>query len=238
MKKSFWQIYIPLFIVTIAIVSYLLFLSLKEAAVVKSGDAITIKSEYSKLNGEIDADTNEAYIDVLLGDDNLYTYATNEDIKKLFDEGTGVVYFGYPESNEARNVVTILDEMVKTTTLDKIYYYNIRAIRSNVTLNDNDEVVLVKGSEFYYYLLDKLNKYLDYYMITGDNDKLVNSGEKRLYPATVVFVKKGEIVGVQIGTEKIQTDSNSPLTIKQQEELKTIYKGYLDQLSEACDELC
>ena len=62
---------------------------------------------------------------------------------------------------------------------------------------------------------------------------------KRLYFPTVVFIKDGKILNIHIGTLEEQTDPYTPLTEKQKDTLKNIYKtNILKTIDTKCDDKC
>ena len=74
-----------------------------------------------------------------------------------------------------------------------IYYYNIKPIRTTFSLNENNELVTNKGTDFYYELLQILDDYLDFYKLVSSDDKEIISEEKWLTPC-IIFVKNGKLV--------------------------------------------
>ena len=61
------------------------------------------------------------------------------------------------------------------------------------SLNENNELVTNKGTDFYYELLQILDEYLDFYKLVSFDDKEIISEEKWLNPC-IIFVKDGKIV--------------------------------------------
>ena len=107
-----------------------------------------------------------------VSDNNIYVYKDIDEILKILDNGTGIVYFGFPECPWCQAYVPMLDEVAKENGLDKIYYYNI--------YNDRKD-----NTENYKKIVEKLDEYLTY-----DNE-----GNKRVYVPAVIGVLRGKIVG-------------------------------------------
>lgn len=103
---------------------------------------------------------------------NYFVYRESEEIIKILENGTGVVYLGFPECKWCQAYVPILNEVADMEGLDKIYYYDILEDRKNNT-------------EEYQKMVKLLSDYLQY-----DDE-----GNKRIYVPAIVFVSKGEIVG-------------------------------------------
>lgn len=122
-----------------------------------------------------DNDTNDAkrfkeeYTEV--ADDNLFVYRDAEQIIKILEKGSGIVYLGFPECPWCQRYAKYLDEVAKENNIEKIYYFNIYEDRKNNTDN-------------YKKIVSILEKYLDF-----DEE-----GNPRVFVPDVTFVKDGEIV--------------------------------------------
>ena len=103
---------------------------------------------------------------------NVFVYRNLDEINKILENGTGVVYLGFPECPWCRGYIPYLNEVAINEHLDKIYYFNILNDRKNNTSGYKKTVQL-------------LNDYLKY-----DNE-----GNKRIYVPAVIAVNNGKIVG-------------------------------------------
>ena len=103
--------------------------------------------------------------------DNVFVYKDIDEIIKILEHGTGVVYLGFPECPWCKAYVVYLNEVAKENDVEQIYYYNILEARKNNT----DE---------YKKIVNILSDYLQY-----DDE-----GNKRLYVPSVIGVNDGEIV--------------------------------------------
>ena len=112
----------------------------------------------------------EEYTEVT--EDNVFVYRSIDEIMKILENGSGVVYLGFPECKWCQKYVKYLDEVSRKANLEKIYYFDILEDRKNNT-------------EEYLKIVSLLNEYLQY-----DDE-----GNKRIYVPTVVAVNNGEIVG-------------------------------------------
>ena len=107
-----------------------------------------------------------------LTDDNVFVYASVDEIIDTLENGNGVVYLGFPECQWCQRYVVYLNDVAKENNVDKILYYNIREDR-----NDN--------SENYLKIVDLLKDY-----IQDDED-----GNPRIYVPAIIFMNDGKIVG-------------------------------------------
>lgn len=149
----------------------------------KSGDSILIYEEY----GTISKDNKFQYMDVNAAIDFL-------------KEGTGIIYFGFPECPWCRAYVPILEKKAEENNVDVIYYCNIREIRENNTKEYQELVGIIKD---YLYEDDK--------------------GAKRVYVPDVYFVSKGQILGHNNDTSIIsggETEKYYTKEVRQELELK------------------
>lgn len=105
-------------------------------------------------------------------DDNVFVYKNVDEIIKILENGTGIVYLGFPECPWCGEYVIYLNKTAKDNDLDKIYYYNILDARKNNTKE-------------YQKIVELLSDYLGY-----DDE-----GNKRVYVPAVMAVNSGVIVG-------------------------------------------
>ena len=94
-------------IVVILIGSSLYFLTPQKEKKLENKDGEKFSSEYKELSK-----------------DNIYTYRKYEEIEKILEHGTGLVYLGFPECPWCQRYVVYLNEVAKEQGLEKIYYYN------------------------------------------------------------------------------------------------------------------
>ena len=183
-------------------------------------DAIKFKREYEEFNGQTYKDTEIAYFDVNLKAKNLFVYVTEDEAVKFLEEGTGVIYFGFPQCPWCRTLVPYLQEVGAKYGVKDIKYLNILDIRDTYKVEGKKAVVDKEGTENYYKLLDLLDKHLRKFTIADDDNKSYDTGVKRLYAPTTVVVKKGKIVGFLEGTVETQAKF-VPLTDDEIKELKS-----------------
>lgn len=163
-------------------------------------DAIKFKTEYEAFNGKKYDNTDIEYFTVKLESDNLFKYVTPSKAVKLLKEGTGIIYFGFPQCPWCRTLVPYLEEAARVNGITEIYYLNILDLRDSYKVENKKAVIDKEGSKQYYEILDILDKYLNDYYITDENGKKYDTGVDRLYAPTTVVVKKGKIVSFHEGT--------------------------------------
>lgn len=238
MKKEFLKYYVLGLVCFCAILTFLyLQKSSHDDSDATLNSNTKFKDEYTAYNGKENNGRNYPQVDI--SDDNVYYYASEDEIRSLFeDKKTGVLYLGFPTCPWCRNMVPVLNEAGKYYGIDKIYYYNIKEIRSSYSFDSDNKLVKQEGTELYNYLLTKLDSFLADYSVTDNNNKSVKTGEKRIYAPTVVFIKEGEVKGIVEGTVDSQKDPYILLDETQRKELYDKYLEYFNKLAEVCDEKC
>jgi len=148
-----------------------------------------------------------------VGEDNVFVYKEVDDIIKIMEHGTGIVYLGFPECPWCQAYVPYLNEVAAKNEITKIYYNNI--------LNDRKE-----ETEEYKKILELLQDYVEY-----DNE-----GNKRIYAPTVIFVSNGKIVGMDSETAKDTKGYKNPEEYWTDKRVKAL-KERLDKYSKLAKEV-
>jgi len=68
-----------------------------------------------------------------VSEDNVFVYRDVDQIIRIMEKGTGVVYLGFPDCQWCQAYVKYLNEAALETGIDKIYYFNIYEDRLNNT---------------------------------------------------------------------------------------------------------
>ena len=130
--------------------------------------------------------------------------------------------------------------------IDTIYYINMKNERDAYEVKDGKLVYQkdekgndIKGEKGYFKLLEALDSYLDDYVVTDEDSKEYDTGEKRIYVPLIIFVNDGKIVGTHTSTVKSQESGYDELTDEEYDELNGIYAEYIKELVDNyCDEAC
>jgi thiol-disulfide isomerase/thioredoxin len=223
-KKTIIKIII--FLIILIVLSTILY-----TIIGSNNDNSRFKNEYENLNNT-KSENGKKYLNVEIPKENLVKYATYQDIMNLLKDGTGIIYFGFPECPWCRNAVPTLIKTAKKEEVSQIYYYNAKDIRDEKELKNGKIITTKDGTKEYKNLLKKLNNYLPEY--EGLNDKNI----KRIYFPTVIFVMGGKVVGSHTGTVDSQKNPYIQLTTKQQKELEKIYTENINKMYGVCDESC
>lgn len=203
-------------------------------------DALKFKEEYESLNDVVIEGTKYKYPSVEILKDNAVKYVTSEELLEVLDEGTGAVYFGYPNCPWCRSAVPVLIEAADEVGLETIYYLNVKDERDEIKVKEDGSLEVVKeGTEGYKKLLKRLDSVLLDYTLTDIHGNEVSANEKRIYVPLVVFIKDGEIVGYHLDTVASQKNPFEPLNEEQKNELMDTYINLMHKVvSNVCDSNC
>lgn len=150
--------------------------------------------------------------------DNLFVYSTGAEIIKMLQNGTGVIYLGFPECKWCQAYVPMLNEVAEENGIKKIHYFNILEDRKNNTST-------------YKKIVEILNENLLY-----DDE-----GNKRIYVPDVTIVNKGNIIGHDNESSVVTESDGTPKeywTKEKQETLKNKLKTYFEEINKGVCTSC
>ncbi len=146
--------------------------------------------------------------------DNVFVYRNKEEILSILKNGTGIVYFGFPECPWCQAYVKILNEVAMEEGLEKIYYYNI--------LNDRKE-----NTKFYQEVVEILQNILPY-----DEE-----GNKKIFVPEIIAVSGGTIIEHDNETSMIKEDI-TPDSYWTDDKLEKLQLKIKDMISSVMDSMC
>ncbi len=213
MKKQ--KSLIVLGILAVFLIGGVIYLFLTDDTLFINKDERNFRQEYEKLNGKATGREDRKYLSVTIPEKNWVQYTSTDEVLQLLEDGTGIIYFGFPECPWCRSLVPVLFSAMEEAKYQKLYYCNALEERDSKHLDETGTVVTdKKGSKNYAKILSRLADHLDSY------EGLNNEAIKRLYFPTVVFVKDGQVVDYHEGTIDSQKDPYQKLSDKQANELK------------------
>lgn len=231
MKEKILMIFVPVLCVLLAILAYLKFLG--NQTITK--DSIKFKEEYEEYNGKEVYGSKYQKLD--LNPNNPIKYSNYEEILDVIENKTGIIYLGFPECPWCRTILPVLFDVSKDNDINSIYYLNIKNERDSYVVEDGKLVYQldekgneIKGTKGYFKLLKALDKHLTDYTISFDG-KTYETGEKRIYAPTVIFVRNGKILGLHVSSIDSQENGFDKLNKKQKEELYNIYEEYILEMN-------
>lgn len=193
-----------------------------------NSDAIKFKQEYEQLNNKENESGTNKNRSITIPKNNPIIYAKAGDIiKKIQNEETFAVYFGFEECPWCRSVLPNLLKAASDLKIDKIYYVNIKDIRDTIEYKDGELKTQKSGTNDYYKLLKLLDNVLDEYKVTDDDNNEKNTNEKRIYAPNVVAVVNGKAEKLTSGISTKQTDAYMKLTDKMNKESYNDFKCVL-----------
>jgi len=155
-------------------------------------DALRFKIEHEVLNGEASPDNPERiFKEMYIPEDNPFRYVEYDEIIELLEDGTGIIYLGFPTCPWCRNFVPVLVEAAIEFGVEEILYRDILDDRNILELEDGEIVEVRAGDTGYYQLLEALGDIAPEY--TGLDDDSI----RRIFVPTLIFVKDGEVINFQ-----------------------------------------
>lgn len=151
----------------------------------------------------------------MVGEENPFVYRSLSEIIKILENGTGIVYLGFPECPWCNHYVAYLNEIAGEKNVDKIYYANI--------LNDRKE-----NTEEYQKVVKILSDYLQY-----DAE-----GNKRIYVPSLIIVEKGKILAFDDETAYDTKGHKTPEEYWEKEDLKGFKEKIKKMLSLVSNNVC
>ena len=82
-----------------------------------------IETDAIRFSKEYDLDDNE----------NVYKYATYDNVMDIIKNDTGIIYLGFPTCALCKEVIPVLNDVAKEKDVKEILYYNFKDIRDNNT---------------------------------------------------------------------------------------------------------
>ena len=221
-------------IVVIASIVYLIVINTDKENKTTVTDAEKFKTEYEKINGDINEKYNVVTREVDIPKDNPIVYISPENlVEKMDNKETFVVYFGFANCPWCRSVIETMFKVAKDYKINKIYYVDVSNIRDTYKLDeDNKPVVSTEGTSGYYKLLDKFSKVLEDYLLTDEDGNEVPTGEKRIYAPNIVGVINGEAKELETGISELQTDAYMDLTEEMKDDMYNKLKCVMKCVSE------
>lgn len=178
-----------------------------------AGEGSDFKTEYEQYNGKQN-DSGKTYRTVDIPSDNPMVTVTAEDVVKRIENGdTFYVYFGDALCPWCRSVIETAVSEAQKAGVSEIDYVDIWDSEGNEVLRDSYEVKDGKavqkqvGTEAYQTLLKDFDSFLEEYTVTDDNDQKYDTGEKRIYAPTYVYIKNGRAEKLVTGISEKQTDA-------------------------------
>ncbi|MEA4910599.1 hypothetical protein SDC9_07916 [bioreactor metagenome] len=150
--------------------------------------------------------------------DNRFVYRSAEEIINILKGGTGLVYLGFPECPWCQRYTVYLDEVAREQNLEKIYYYNVRQIRTDNTPEYQEMVALL-----------------------GENLDKDTEGNPRIFVPDLTAVKNGEIIAHDNSTSLLNSAVDGTPDEWWTEERVNSFKENLKKIIEPvniCYEVC
>lgn len=206
----------------------------------KKTDAYKFMTEYEDLNGK-KAKNGKKYRKLDISSDNRMIYSTAKEIVKKIDNNESfIVYFGFAKCPWCRTMVTNLVDLSMQKEMD-VYYVDILNIRDVKEYIDGEVKTTKEGDKYYMELLSRLDSVLDKYTLKDENGLAIvddegyeiETNEKRIYAPNVVAVVNGTAQKMVTGYSSLIEDPFDTLTEEMNkesiEQLECIFKCFEEE---------
>lgn len=146
-----------------------------------------------------------------VGLDNHFEVLDSEGALTFLENGTGILFLGFPENVWSTPIAEILDEVSKSENFSPIYYFNFLDERNSYHTN-----------------YQGILREIDDYLVTDD------TGELQLYAPLVVAISHGKVFFYDNDTAfmNYKTNPKSYWTEEKKSEKKEQYKEVLKRIKE------
>ncbi len=230
-KKIFIGIIFVTLVCTLIVIIMAITDKKEEVNNISNSDAIIFKNEYESLNNVKNGE--DVLQELSISEFNPVDIISEEEMINLLSDGTGIIYLGYADSLWSRSILPVLLSALDNMGIDKLYYLNIKNIRDEKQIVNNEIEIKTEGSNNYYKMLELLNDHLNPYYLVNSNNKQVDTKEKRIYAPTVIGVKEGKVASIY--NDIVDEDKYNPLNEELKEE---VYNKFLDIINKVYDEIC
>lgn len=163
-------------------------------------------------------------------ENNVFEKISAETAVNLLENGTGILYLGFPKCPWCQDLVPLLNESAKDNSINSVYYiedfFDMRP----------DKVENPKYQDEY----NKIVKIIEEYENKTNNQI---KEDNIIKVPLILFVKNGEIVGYQKGTvegHNLEKDENGEYFLRDltDDEKKEIRKNFYDLINEIYSNAC
>ena len=123
MEKKSLRVLAIIFLIVLGIILYFV---LMDKPLNTRNDALKFKEEYEIVNQNVNA------VQMNISEDNpiVYLESYKELDKNLKNKDDFILYLGFPTCPWCRNIIPVLFDSAKENNIDKVYYINVRELKS------------------------------------------------------------------------------------------------------------
>ncbi|MCL2445732.1 MAG: conjugal transfer protein TraF [Oscillospiraceae bacterium] len=202
---------------------------------VPTADMLRFQAEYEALNGTQNAAGTRTMKTIDIPEFNLISYITPEEILDIADNGTGLIFFSFPQCPWCRQMAPLLIDVALDMGLDVIHHIDMTTIRTTWELQDGVPVMTNPGHPYYQDLLVAFERVIEplplnpFHLVDEDGERH-NTEELRIFVPTVVAIRDGRIVDWHVYTSERSFPGNEgnyqwdALDADETAELREIYQ--------------
>lgn len=205
-------------------------------------DMLRFAQEYEALNRQQNAAGTRTMKTIDIPEYNLMRYVTPEEILDIADNGTGLIFFSFPQCPWCRQMTPLLIDVALEMGLDVIHHIDMTTIRTTWELQDGVPVMIDPGHDRYQDLLVAFERVIEplalnpFHLVDEEGNR-ISTEELRIYVPTVVAIRDGRIVDSHVYTVERSAPGNEgnyqwePLNDDEEAELRAIYRRVIGQLT-------
>lgn len=181
-------------------------------------EASDFKESYEVLNGK-ETKSGKVYREIHLDDASSFKLLNLEDFTNAGDiDFTGILFISDPKCPWCRSVIETAVKVASEMNVQNIYTIHAWDAEGNEIFRDKwvaqeNEYVLQSGHPFYDLLINAQgNELLSDYIVNKDDGSSFDTGEKRIYLPSFLYVKNNEIIAFTNGISELQEGGYDELT--------------------------
>lgn len=204
-------------------------------------ETISFKESYESLNGK-ETSSGKTYREISINDENIFNIIDLKQFEnfssKDFDY-TGILLISDPKCPWCRSVLPTAIEVAKEQSIDKIDVIHAWDAEGNEVFRDkyveveDGKYELQVGHPLYNYLINcQGSELLNDYIITKSDGSSFETGEKRIYLPSFLYVKNGDIVAFTTGISELQSGAYDELSVEVIEDMRTKLLDFFNLVKE------
>ena len=198
---------------------------------------LNFKDAYESLNGKQTAKGKD-YRVLSLSDTTKFEVLDLAELEnKTLSDFSGVLFVSDPKCPWCRSIIETAVEVVNSSDVEKVYVVHAWDAEGKEIFRDkwaaqNESYVLEAGHPFYNLLINATgNDLLPDYNITKDDGSSFQTGEKRIYLPSFLYIKDGEIKAFTTGISELQDDGYEELTEEMKLDTEIQLKEFLSKVN-------
>ena len=198
---------------------------------------LDFKESYESLNNH-ETKSGKIYREIHLDNTNSFKLLdlSDFDMSTRNIEFTGILFISDPKCPWCRSIIETAVKVANEMNVQNIYTVHAWDADGNELFRDKwvpqgESYVLEEGHPFYNLLINsKGNELLQDYIVTRDDGSSFQTGEKRIYLPSFLYVEDNEIKAFTTGVSELQKDAYEELTDAMLKDTETQLKEFFSKV--------